>query len=538
MQLLVILQKQSFFGAIRRTSVLPSSSPHYFRWFGSSFCSLTPIPDAHFTAQTSESEKEEEEELEEKDGKSLSWRIERLPREKPVISAFQSWMGDGFPIQRGDIIHTINRLRKVKANKRALQVMEWVIRERPYRLKELDYSYLLEFTTRLHGVSRGETLFSHIPKEFQNDFLYNSFILACLEKGLIRLPLTYMKKMRELGHPISYLVFNRLIILHASPGRRKSIPKILAQMKADKVARHVSTFNILLKMEADDHNIQRLVQVFGDMQRAAVEPNEITYCIMATAHAAARLFTACEAFVESIEKSKAGNNWSTFDILVILYGYLGKRNDLERTWNGIQELPIVRSKSYVLAVEAFGKLGDIIRAEEIWSGMKLKKGMKLTEQLNSLISVYCKHGLITKATGLYKEMEKIGCKPNAITLRHLALGCLKAGLKNEAIKTLELGMGMFASTKVRKSTPWLETTLSIVEIFADHGDVDNVEKLFEELKKANYTRYTFVYNTLIKAYVKAKLHDPNLLKRMILGGSRPDSETYSLLKLMEQFPTK
>ncbi|KAL3518191.1 hypothetical protein ACH5RR_020780 [Cinchona calisaya] len=537
MQIVVaFLQKQkSILGAIRRTVAVPSCSPHNFYYLCPRFCTQTPNPNNILCPETWESEKEEEQN-EEREAKSLSWRIEKLPRGEPVASAFQSWMGDGFPIHRGYIFHTINRLRKFKANKRALEVMEWVIRERPYKAKELDYSYLLEFTTKLHGVSKGESLFCRIPSEFQNQLLYNNLVLACLEKSLIRLSLSYMKKMRELGHPISYLVFNRLIILHSSPGRRKTIPKILTQMRADKVVPHVSTYNILLKIEANDHNIERVVKVFSDMKRANVEPNEISYCILATAHAVARLFTVCEAYVEAIEKSITGNNWSTYDILVILYGYLGKRNELERIWSIIQGLPNVRSKSFVLAVEAFGRIGDISRSEELWSEMKSVKGLKSTEQLNSLISVYCKHALITKATSLYKEMEKNGCKQNAITFRHLALGCLKAGLRNEAIKTLELGMDMPVSSKVRRSTPWLETTLSILEIFADHGDVENAEKLFKELKKANYTRYTFVYNTLIKAYVKAKLPDPNLLKRMILGGSRPDSETYSLLKLIEQFP--
>lgn len=415
------------------------------------------------------------------------------------------------------------------------QVMEWVIRERPYRPKELDYSYLVEFTMKLHGVAQGETLFSRIPSEFQNELLYNNLVLGCLEKGLIRLSFAYMKKMRELGHPISYLAFNRLIILHSSPSRKKAIPKILTQMKADKVVPHVSTYNILLKLEANEHNLEGLVKVFGDMKRVMVEPNEISYCILAVSHAVARLNTVCEAYVEAIKKSMTGNNWSTLDILVILYGYLGNQKELERTWVMIQELPYVRGKSFLLAIEAFGKIGNLGRAEELWHEMVSKKGLKSTEQFNSMIRAYCKNGLITKATGLYKDMEKSGCKPNAITFRHLALGCLKAGLMQEAIRTLELGTEFSTSAKVRRSTPWLETTFSIVEVFADNGDVENVEKLFEELKMANYNRYTFVCNSLIKAYVKAKVYEPNLLRRVILGGCRPDSETYSLMKLIEQF---
>ncbi|KAG8387838.1 hypothetical protein BUALT_Bualt02G0062700 [Buddleja alternifolia] len=525
------VEEQRLFGAISRTLGIPWNSPINLRPF-LSFCTQTSSNVCVVPADTSS---ESEKESKEGEAKNLSCRIEKLLRGESVGSAFQRWMGDGFPIHRGDIFHTINRLRKLNSTKRALEVMEWVIRERPYRPKELDYSYLLEFTMKLHGVSQGETLFTRIPSEFQNQLLYNNLVLGCLDKGLIRLSLAYMKKMRELGHPISYLAFNRLIILHSSPTRKKAIPKILTQMKADKVVPHVSTYNILLKIEANQHNIEGLVKVFGDMKQALVEPNEISYCVLAVAHAVARLYTACEAYVEAIEKVMTGDNWSTLDILLILYGYLMKEKGLERIWCLIQELPYVRGKSFVLAIEAFGKIGNIGRAEELWFEMASKKGLKSTEQFNSMIGVYCKNGLITKATGLYKDMEKNGCKPNAITFRHLALGCLKAGLLKEGIRTLELGLDFSTSSKVRKSTPWLETSLAILEIFADSGDVENVEKLFEDLKRANYTRYTFVYNLLIKVYVKAKVYEPNLLRRMILGGSRPDSETYSLLKLLEQF---
>ncbi|XP_008223543.1 PREDICTED: pentatricopeptide repeat-containing protein At1g07590, mitochondrial [Prunus mume] len=528
MQTLYLVIQRRFVQAKPRTVYVPyfpankiSSS---FKFF---LCTQTPND---FTEKVSESKREEPRSC-------LSYRIEKLPNGEPVGSAFQSWMGDGFPIHRGDIFHAINRLRKLKLNKRALEVMEWVIRERPYRPKELDYSYLLEFTTKFHGISQGKELFTRVPLEFQNELLYNNLVIACLDKGAIRLPLECMKKMRELGHPISHLVFNRLIILHSSSRRKKLIVKILAQMRADKVVLHASTFNILMKIEANEHNIEGLMKVYSNMKRAKVEPNEISHCIVATAHAVARLYTAAEAYVEALEKSVTGSNWSTLDVLIMLYGYLGKEKELERTWGLVKELPHVRSKSYVMAIEAFGRISQLSRAEELWLEMKAAKGLKTTEQFNSMISVYCKHGLIDKASKLFREIMADGCKPNAITFRHLALGCLKAGLVEEAIKTLELGMSSTMSNGVRNSTPWLETTLSIIEAFAENGDVGNVEKLFEELTKAKYARHTFVYNTLIKAYVKAKIYDSNLLKRMILGGARPDAETYSLMNLAEQFRT-
>lgn len=171
------------------------------------------------------------------------------------------------------------------------------------------------------------------------------------------------------------------------------------------------------------------------MKRANVEPNEISFCILATAHAVARLYTVCETYVEAVEKSAPGNNWSTVDVLLILYGYLGKEKELERTWGILRELPHVKSRNFMLVIEAFGRIGVLSHAEQLWLEMKSEQGLKLTEQFNSMISVYCRLGYITKATKLYKEMAENGCKPNAITYRHLALGCLKAGLVNEALKT-------------------------------------------------------------------------------------------------------
>lgn len=523
MQAVVLLWERRVFQAVQCTTVAFISSPIMNQSFNF-LCTQTlgMLPRESFEPKQDEP-------------MCLSSRIVKLPRGEPIGSTFQSWMGEGFPIHRGEVFHAINRLRKLKLNRRALEVMEWVIREKPYKPKELDYSYLLEFTTKLHGVSRGESLFSRIPPEFQNDLLYNNLVIACLDKGVISLSFAYMRKMRELGHPISHLVFNRLIILHSSPGRKKNIPKILTQMKADRVTPHVSTYNILMKIEANEHNIDGVVKRFGEMKKVEIEPNEISYCILATAHAVARLYTVAETYVEAVEKSISGNNWSTLDVLLILYGYLGKAEKIEQIWAVVQQLHHVRSKSYMLAIEAFGKVEQVNRAEELWLEMKSKKGVKSTDQFNSIISVYCKHGIIVKASKIFKEMKSNGCKPNAITYRHLALGCLKAELVEEALKTLELGMDMTASLMVTRSTPWLETTLSIVEIFAEKGDVENVEKLFEELKKAKYTKYAFVYNVLIKAYVKANIYDPNLLRRMILGGARPDAETYSLIKLVEQF---
>lgn len=57
---------------------------------------------------------------------SLSSRVERLPKGESVAFAFQNWMGEGYAVDRGEIFHAINRLRKRKMNRRALEV-SWFV---------------------------------------------------------------------------------------------------------------------------------------------------------------------------------------------------------------------------------------------------------------------------------------------------------------------------------------------------------------------------------------------------------------------------
>ncbi|XP_052165398.1 pentatricopeptide repeat-containing protein At1g07590, mitochondrial [Oryza glaberrima] len=465
---------------------------------------------------------------------SLAQRVERSAS---VCAAIRGWMGDGRAVHRGHVFHAVNRLRRRRLHRAALQVMEWIMRERPYKLSELDYSYLLEFTAKVHGISEAESLFLRIPQEYQNELLYNNLVMACLDLGLIKLAYGYKRKMRELSLPISPYVYNRLIILHSSPGRQKTISKILAQMKGDLVTPHTSTYNILLKIKANEHNIDGVARVFNDMKRAKVEPNEITYGILAIAHAVARLYTVSHTYVEAIENSMTGTNWSTLEILLILYGYHGKAKELKMTWDLMQGLPHIRPKSFILAIEAFGKVGSIDQAEEIWGKFESTRKPNLTEQFNSILSVYCRHGLVDKASAVFKEMRANGCQPNAITYRHLTLGCLKAGIVKEALKTMDIAKKEVVTKKVKSSTPWLETTHMILESFAENGDLVNAKRVFDELNESKYCRNSFVYNTLLKAHVKAKVYEPDLLRAMILRGAMPDAETYSLLGLIEQFKT-
>lgn len=112
MQTVTLLLQRRLSQSIRRTRHVPcllaSKVPSTFAFL----CGQTPgtLPD-----ETLESKQEESRPC-------LSYRIEKLSKGEGVLSAFQSWMRDGFPVHRGDIFHAINRLRKLKMNKRALEV--------------------------------------------------------------------------------------------------------------------------------------------------------------------------------------------------------------------------------------------------------------------------------------------------------------------------------------------------------------------------------------------------------------------------------
>lgn len=121
MNFISILRKQRITSAIHQTVVISLSK----RSIHSCHIFCSKISDANFTSENSESKKEERlvDQGMVATRNNLSQRIESVPIGECIGSTFQSWMGDGIPIHRGDIFHTINRLRKLKFNKRALEVL-------------------------------------------------------------------------------------------------------------------------------------------------------------------------------------------------------------------------------------------------------------------------------------------------------------------------------------------------------------------------------------------------------------------------------
>jgi hypothetical protein len=110
MQALALLRHRRFSQTINQTLFIPSL-----------FVYQTPYTCYNFL-NTHTIDKFPKKSLDPEGPKCLSSRIEKLPRGESVGYAFQSWMGEGFPIHRGDVFHTINRLRKLRLNKRALEV--------------------------------------------------------------------------------------------------------------------------------------------------------------------------------------------------------------------------------------------------------------------------------------------------------------------------------------------------------------------------------------------------------------------------------
>lgn len=127
MRVLALILSQNVTGTIRRRVSLCLWPSHFSNQFALCFWPQRAYSEGNLSSESSDAEKGGGGGGDEgAQAKTLSWRIEKLARGESVASAFQSWMGDGFPVGRGDVFHIINRLRKLKANKRALEVCQFI----------------------------------------------------------------------------------------------------------------------------------------------------------------------------------------------------------------------------------------------------------------------------------------------------------------------------------------------------------------------------------------------------------------------------
>ncbi|CAN6909377.1 unnamed protein product [Brassica oleracea] len=138
-------------------------------------------------------------------------------------------------------------------------------------------------------------------------------------------------------------------------------------------------------------------------------------------------------------------------------------------------------------IDMYAKCGDMEEALRVFKDSKKTKSVQVW---TALISGYAYHGLGGEAMNTFTEMQKMGVKPNAITLTAVLTACSYTGL-------VEQGKSVFYTMERDHNVkPTIEHYGCVVDMLGRAGLLDRAKRLVQKMPmKAN----AVIWGSLLKA---------------------------------------
>lgn len=460
----------------------------------------------------------------------LSKQLMNLPSHSSVLSMLQRWRAEGHPFSKNIVIVALTNLKREGRYKQALELANFVWKERVFVMDDVDHMYRLYLMGQTGSIEDVEKCFASIPFKWLTEKVYNQLISCYIARNMLPQAKNTLEKLKTSGQSISALPYNQFMTLYRHQRQPRKALELIKDMKASNVSPDTRTYNLLLSTICKQNDADGVLKNYKAMKDAGIVPDILTYSLVAKAYISAGMMGEAESLASEMKKLNSKNSHLAHDLLLTVYAVQGKHEDLKRTWKDLERVSDPSARSYGVMIESLGKLGLVKEAQKLAFKAEKRKQKLPARVYNAMMDVYGRHGMVQEAEDLMTRIRKDGLKANCVTYRHLVSGYLKVSQVDKALEYLRTSKQIF---KHEYSKPWFESFLLILDHLAEKGEKDVAERTFQYFTTSNSYRDTSAYNILLKAYVKAKISAPNFLQRMSADGVQPDAKTLALLAELE-----
>ncbi|XP_027364234.1 pentatricopeptide repeat-containing protein At1g80270, mitochondrial-like isoform X2 [Abrus precatorius] len=443
-----------------------------------------------------------------------------------VRPALDKWVKKGNELSRKDISLALLNLRKRKMYGRALQLFEWLESNKKLEFVEKDYASRLDLTAKLRGLYKAEKYIEVVPKSFRGELVYRTLLANCASQGNLKKTEETFNKMKDLGLPVTVFACNQLLLIYKRVDKKK-IADVLLLMDKENIKPSAFTYKVLIDAKGLSNDIDGMDQIVETMKAEGIETDIQVQEALARHYTSAGLKEKAEAILKDIEGENLKETWWRCPTLLRLYANLGNADEVERIWKVCESRPGVEAS--LAAVEAWGKLQKIEKAEAVFDMMS-KKWKLSARHYSVLLKIYANNKMVTKGKDLIKRMADNGCEIGPLTWDALVRLYIQAGKVEKADSVLQKAMQQKNHRKVM-----FRTYMAVLEQYAKKGDVHNSEKIFHKMRQGGYTSRLTQFQTLIQAYVTAKIPAYGIRERMKADNIFPNRHLANQLVLVDAF---
>lgn len=378
-----------------------------------------------------------------------------------------------------------------------MQLSEWL--ESTNHLEEFTEAHYIarvDLIAKVRGLYKAESYIKEIPESFRNEIVYRTLLANSVIAGNVKKAEELFNKMKDLGFPITAFACNQLLLLYKRTDRKK-ISDVLLLMEKENVKPTIFTYHLLIDVKGQFNDISGMEKIVETMEAEGIEPSSQIQTSLARYYAAAGLKDKAESMLKELEGDDLEKNRWACRLLIPIYASLGRADEVERIWKLCESEP--RLDDCIAAIEAWGQLKKVENAEAAFDKLLKKVKKPSSKHYTALLKVYANHKMLTKGKDLVNQMVASGCSLGPLTWD--ALVRLYAGAGEIEKADTILGKAI----KKNMGRPLFSSFMTIMDKYADRGDVHNAEKLFQMMRGAGYSSRIRQYQTLLKAYEKAKM---------------------------------
>ncbi|XP_027369099.1 pentatricopeptide repeat-containing protein At4g30825, chloroplastic [Abrus precatorius] len=328
------------------------------------------------------------------------------------------------------------------------------------------YNVVIRLLSRRQDWEAAETLISEMITNFGSELsfhVFNTLIYACCKRNLVQLGAKWFRMMLNCG-----------------------------------VEPNVATFGMLMGLYRKGWNLEEAEFAIFQMRRFGIVC-ESAYSSMITIYARFRLFKKAEGVIELMEKDEVVPNLENWLVILNVYSQQGKLGDAERVLETMQEAGFCPNVvAYNTMITGYGKASNMDAAQRLF--LRMQRSVELDPDettYRSMIEGWGRADNYKYATWYYKELKRLGYKPNSSNLYTLIRLQAKHGDEEGAVGILDdmLDCGCQYSSIIS----------TLLQVYERAGKVHKVPVLL----KGSFYQHVLVNqiscSTLVMAYVKHQL---------------------------------
>ncbi|KAH9316106.1 hypothetical protein KI387_024733 [Taxus chinensis] len=460
------------FTAERERSLYNESRLIFLPLFSRAFSSETLVGENVETETTWEKKLEEE-------------VLQHKYKKGEAIETLQTWAKEGKELNKAQLLRIIRKLRKFGKFKPALQVSEWMQKCRESELASADHAVHIDLIAKVYNVARAENYFTALPENARGAETHCALLHCYVRKRLIEKAEQQFKTMEELGFATNEHPYNEMMTLYMAIGQADKVLLKIKHMKERNVLPEKKTYNLWMSACASLYDDIGEVEKIMDEIKAGGENNVhwTAYNTLASMYINAGLVDKAEPAVKEIEKVLPQGDRDAYKSLITLYGALGNKEGVHRTWKSLKEVYSRPCVSYYISVlSSLVKVGDIGEAEKTfqeWESFNSGINCRLA---NILLDGYIKKGMLEKAENFHADIVEKNCNLNGRSWEILTEGYLECKQMSKAVASMKEAL------KKGKSEEWQlesENLTGILKHFEEQGNVEDAEDLWNFLDVLN-----------------------------------------------------